>query len=226
MSFPTDPNKYNVFVFYTGYVESNAASPVVISMSRDHQFPEAATWQEAWEMAFLSLQKVFLKALRHENNLDEDGEMVPKPCCAKALAKKKVPKFCDECGSNLASLSANTFPDDPEERQELVYEFLRRLKTSTYDSLGGDLWELTDNLGWVIPGHIDLGYVTFVHSESESLLANYHEEKETYKWDKALNFWGDSTVDIGRLVSPRDKVISVASDSEASSTKESVESDT
>jgi len=187
---PTDPNQYKTFLLYTGYVESNAACPVVISMSRDHQFKEAATWKEAWEIAFFSMRDVFLKTLKQFHGFAEDGAVEPRDCCKVALKKKRPPRFCEDCGTNLRDLDSKRFPEDEDARKHLVYEVLSELHGATNDSWGGELWEFSDQRGWVIPGHMEPGVITIVHEHAERLLANYEQEKDTYLWNKDEQFWG------------------------------------
>ncbi len=66
---PKDPNHYRTFLLYSGYVESQACSPIVISMSRNHGFAEQQTKEEAQLVAFNSMRQVFLDVVKTINYL-------------------------------------------------------------------------------------------------------------------------------------------------------------
>lgn len=154
-----NPNYYTTFLLYSGYVESQACSPVIVSMSRAHRFAEQQTKEEACLVAFNSMRKVFLDAVKLYHGFDGD-KFVPNYCC---MSAKDVDKFCPQCGANLKK----TFPSEKEEIQEMVWKTMEGLTSSNNDTWSGELWPKTDRAGWVIPGEILPGIISVVYENAE-----------------------------------------------------------
>lgn len=191
---PLDPSQYKTFLLHTGFAESGSASPVVISMSHDHEFPVAETWQEAWKVAFLSMREVFIAVVKKYHKFGEDDDQ-SNECCREVLAAKtkKKPKFCPDCGQNLSSLGEYTWPegdseDDRRNREELAYDVLRELQKATADSWG-ELWEISDNSGWQIPGYIGPGVITLISANADDFIMNFSSDEEFLK-----RFWENTNV--------------------------------
>ncbi len=200
---PLNPAKYNIFMFYDGYVESNSTSPVVMSLRNDNgmrvEFPDAPTPWEAWEVSFASLRAAYLAVVKYHKgfSLDSEAAILP-PCCQKAV--KSEARFCPECGESTRERNSRLFPEDPEDRKYMSVDVLSHLSSSTCDSYGWDPIEAAADRGWNIPGFIGDGILTVVHSYASDILMNYDEIKEVrWIWDKEIQFLSSDVISLHQI---------------------------
>lgn len=180
---PTNPSHYRTFLLYTGYVESSASAPLVIS----HHFSlkeTRETWQEAWEAMFLHFKGVFDIAVRSFNGIAVEGfENVRdiRYCCAKVVEDKET-TFCPKCGQNLGKYRQEDI--DPELLEARAFDLIEHIKSCDANGLPHEVWDLFQANGWDVPGSLQPGIVSTIYEHAEKLLGNYEEtKKHSFHWE-------------------------------------------
>lgn len=182
-----DPSKYNLFIIYDGYVEEGGASPIVLSMNHNVEYAWEDSAKKAWETSFASLRAAWLKVL-----MDFKKWTPESMCCRKAQTAGQ--RFCPDCGLSTSVSRQQSYPDNLEQRAYHSSELVSELLGATNDSFGYDLVEVAREMGWDIPGRIQPGIATVIHSHGGSMLVNYDELKKDYLFDKKKGFWTQEAV--------------------------------
>jgi hypothetical protein len=184
-----DPSKYNLFIIYDGYAEDGATSPLVLSMDQGLEFPWEDSAKKAWETSFASLREAWLRVLFEYKGLGPDSVQ---ECCKAAQTNRQ--RYCPDCGLSTSVSSQKLWPTDMEARQSHSSEMLSELLSATHDSFSYDLVETAQEMGWDIPGNVQPGIATVIHSHGGSLLVNYDELKNEFLFDKKKGFWTKEVV--------------------------------
>lgn len=192
MNLPKNANDYTSFMIYSGYVESSAISPLIIS-TEERLFPEEefSDWEKAWETSFLSMRDAFLKIVRiHHGIPDDPNYFAYADRCHMDLVDNLDYRYCHKCGTSLSAIrSKRGEQNDPYVWTDMVGELMRWLVAGTNDSTGYDLWETMGDHGWTLGGwaHLD-GIATVIFEHGESFLANFGTEHQ-YLTRKSNGFW-------------------------------------
>lgn len=172
------PSDYRTFLLYTGYVESNANAPLVVSHRFDLEEEEEETWQAAWEKMFLHFRNIFTIAMKCHNGIAVEGfenQRDVRSCCRKLLDDKET-TFCPKCGTNLNVFRKKDI--DPDVLNEWAWDFIEHIKSTTANGFSYEISEIFYANGWSVSGEFPTGIVSTIYESAEKLLGDYEDTKE------------------------------------------------
>lgn len=192
------PSDYKTFLLYTGYVESSANAPLIVSHRHDVE-QEEETWQAAWEKMFLHFRNIFSIVLKCHLGLEVEGfeDLRDVGYCCKDHLDNKESTFCPKCGTNLNKYRKKGI--DPEELNSRAWEFIEHIKSTTALGFNYELSETFYANGWSVSGEFPTGIVSTVYESAEKLLGDYEGTKNnSHHWGaseahggKKKTFWGN-----------------------------------
>lgn len=197
------PTDYRTFLLYTGYVESSANAPLIVSHNFDSE-EEEETWQAAWEKMFLHFRSIFTIAMKCHNGIAVEGfeaQMDVSYCCRNLLDDKDT-TYCPKCGTNLNKFRKKDI--DPDVLNDRAWDFVEHIKSTTANGFNYELSEIFYANGWSVTGQLPTGIVSTVYESADKLLGDYEGTKKTsVYWEGAEGrglgkntFW--SNVNFGR----------------------------
>lgn len=191
--YPTD---FRYFVIYTGYVESLANAPLILSHNMKKRSDDRCkTWQEAWETMFNHVRGLFIESARLHRGLpstigETDALRSLEDCCRSAMENSEN-FFCSQCGTNLSPLRVTDL--DADSSVELVTDFIAAVRDSDCIDLDQELCELGWANGWNIPGYLGdkPGLVSVISEYGENFLGDYDGLRNVhdFMWDEKKKFW-------------------------------------